>query len=293
MPLAQEELPNALCNLHWPLLYATVWALLWVPPGRAGRLVALGVVAVTVTSDLLALAYLPLLAVRIVTQRDRHSALLAGVLVAGLAGQFGGLLLNQNPRDFAPPRLNPAWALASFGLRPVPQMLLGERLFPDDVKSSAALALTGVAWLIVLALVALARRRWTRPRPVLTLVLFAQAAALYCEAVMAGGVAVPRYAVAPALMVLAGLAALVPPRPDAPLRWAAGPMWALIGLFAVVCAANLRVDNPRARGPSWQEAILDARVECSTLDMRSTVTVPVSSWATGISARLPCGYLRK
>ena len=62
LPLAQDEIPNAVCNLHWPLLYATVWALLWVPARISGRVVAVVVVAATVTSDLLALAFLPLAA---------------------------------------------------------------------------------------------------------------------------------------------------------------------------------------------------------------------------------------
>ena len=291
--LFPAELPNALCNLHWPLLYATLWALLWVPTSRTGRLVALGVVALTVTSDLLALAYLPLAAIRVAARRDRHSTLLASVLVAGLAAQFGGLVLHDNPRDLAPPRLDPVWALVSFVLRPVPQVLVGERLLPGEVKSLAGLALVAAAWIVVLAVATAAWRRWTEPRPVLAVVLFVQAVVLYCEAVMAGGLAVPRYAVAPALMVLAALAALVPPRPDAPLQQTKAPMWALVGLVAVVCAANLRLDNPRALGPSWRTGIQQARIACADLDNRDIVAVPIAPLVNGVTAALPCRYIRK
>ncbi|HET6346724.1 MAG TPA: glucosyltransferase, partial [Myxococcota bacterium] len=31
VPVGQEEIPNSIANLHWPMLYALFWVLLWEP----------------------------------------------------------------------------------------------------------------------------------------------------------------------------------------------------------------------------------------------------------------------
>lgn len=303
LPLAQEEIPNALCNLHWPLLYATVWALLWVPARTGGRVAAVLVVAATVTSDLLALAYLPLLLARLVAdpatpdpaasatgtpaaapRRDRYRLVLALALGGGLALQFGGLVLNDNPRDLGEPKFNPVWALLQFALRPVPQSLVGERWPGTDPDTTGYLLWAGIGWLLVLAVLFVAWRRWTAPNWLLAAVLTAQAAALYAESVMASGLAAPRYAAAPALMVLSALAVLVAP------RRIAVPALALVCVVAVAGLVNLRVDNSRADGPSWAESIAYARTVC-VADPAGTVEVPVAPASTGRVAVLPCRYL--
>jgi hypothetical protein len=302
LPVAQSEVPNALANLHWPLLYATAWALLWVPRRTAGRVVALVIAAMTVTSDLLALAFLPLLAARLLVRRDRHSAAMALVVLAGLTVQFGAYLINDHPRELGPPRFDPAWALASFATRPVPQALLGDRLVSGDPRSTGYVVAVAAAWLMVLGLVILALRGWTRPDWAFTLVMSGLAAILYVQTVMAGGVAVPRYAFAPALMVLAALAGLIAPAtpgspatPDRPtvdkrlLRLA--PMVALLALAAAVAVTNLRLDNPRAAGPSWQESIAGAQATCRTVGPGATVTIRVAPLAAHAYAQLPCDYL--
>jgi hypothetical protein len=290
MPLAQGEVPNVVCNLHFPLLYATIWALLWVPSSRTGRIVCAAVVAATVFSDLLALTYLPLMALRLWVRRDRSSAVLAGVLGTGLAVQVGGLLASASSRQMAPTRLDPAWALVSFGLRPVPDLVLGESAFPQELSSTRYLELAAVAWLVVLGVVFVAWRRWTQPRIVLAVAMTLQAVVLYCGTVMMGGVASPRYAATPALMVLVALAALVYPKPAANPR-SVSPMWALVGLVAVVGAVNLRVDNPRAQGPSWHDGLSQARAVCAAAQAPATADVPVSPSQADHTAVLPCSYL--
>jgi hypothetical protein len=292
---------NALCNLHWPLLYATAWTLLSTPARRAGRVVGFAVVALTVTSDLLAAVFLPLAVARVCLRRDRYGAVLLATLVVGLGVQFGGLVLDHHPRDMGPPRSDPVWALTSFVLRPVPRMLFGSRLLPEPPKSVAYLGLVALAWLLVAGAAVVALRRRTRPGSTLAVVLFAEAAALYGESVMAGGSALARYEYAPGLMVLAAVAALLlpgRPRPGHPAehpagrRWAGAPAVALLALVAVVCAGNLRVDNMRAEGPSWHRSVADARAACAGRPDAATVPTAISPTQRHIAADFPCGYLR-
>lgn len=309
LPLAQDEIPNAVCNLHWPLLYATVWALLWVPARISGRVVAVVVVAATVTSDLLALAFLPLAAARLAARRDRHTVALAVALCGGLAVQFGGLVFNDNPRSLGEPKFDPVWALLQFALRPVPQSLVGQRFTGADPHAAGYLLWAAIGWLLVLAVVLVALRRRSAHQWLVALVLTAQAAALYAESVMASGLAAPRYAAAPALLILSALATLVHPRPRGPLdstpgsdapaaqshagtaEWrTAAPALALVTLVAVTAVVNLRVANPRAEGPSWGESIASARTVCAA-NPNATVEVPVVPASTGRTAALPCHYL--
>jgi hypothetical protein len=291
LPMGQNELPNAVCNLHWPMLYAAFWALLWIPARRAAAVVTVVLVALTVTSDLATVAFLPVAVALLYFRRDRRSVAVFTVLLIGFCLQFAGLLIRHNPRDLGPPRPDPVWALASFMLRPVPLILIGQRALPDDLTSPEYLALVSAAWLLVLGALVVAIRGWTHPDWVLAAVLFAQAAALYCTSVMAGGIAVPRYAAAPGLMVLAGIASLVRPPSNAAI-WRRGVVPALLVLVGVVCAINLRVDNPRAQGPSWRNSIRYARAACNDQPIDATVPVAVSPRVNAVTAELPCGYIR-
>jgi hypothetical protein len=296
-PLAQDELYNALCNVHWPLLYATSWALLWTPRRRVGRIAGFLVVALTVTSDLLAAVFVPLAVARAWWRRDRYSMLLLAVLVGGLGIQLAGLLVRHNPRDMGPPRFDAAWALTSFLLRPVPRILLGSRLLAGDPRAIGYLASVAAAWLLVLAAVVAAFRHRHRAATnaatnrVLAAVLFAEAVALYGESVMAGGFALARYEYVPGLLALAAVTALVDPAGRSGWRTRV-PVAALLVVVTVVGAWNLRTDNVRAEGPAWRQSVRSARAACADPDT-ATVRVPVSPPARRGAAELPCGYLRR
>ncbi|MFD0819106.1 hypothetical protein ACFQ0D_12515, partial [Micromonospora zhanjiangensis] len=267
VPVGMAEVPNSISYLHWPLLYTSLWMFVWVPASRTGRLVATAVVVLTVLSDLLALVFVPLAVARWYVRRDRHSALLAGVLVVGLGLQFGTMALGVNQRGpaFAPPRPDPVWALLEFVLRPVPQAVLGERLVSGRIDAGY-LPVAMLGWLVVAAVVVVALRRLSRPDWPLAAVLAGGALALYVESLIGGGQSIVRYAVAPALMTLAALAALVrPARDDRPGRWKSVPMYALVGLLTVVCAVNLRTHNARADGPPWHTTLAEARAVCAGL----------------------------
>ncbi|HEY8453337.1 MAG: hypothetical protein FWJ70_10510 [Micromonosporaceae bacterium] len=278
-PVAQGDLPNSVANLHWPALYALFWVLLWTPATRAGRVVAVGTTVLTALSDVLVVALLPLAAARLAVRRDRYRALLAAALCGGLAVQAVGLLAGTASRDTV---VDPVRAGTGYVLRAVPSAVVGSRWLGDDPRSVRWLVLAGVAWVLVAGAVLLAVRGVTRPAWRLAAVAAAGSVALYALPVTLSGVATDRYAAAPAMLaVVALLAVLSPGR-------AGWPAAVLVTVLAVVCAANLRVPNARAEGPSWRQEVAVARSVC-TATPTATVGLPVPP--AGWEVRLPCRHL--
>jgi hypothetical protein len=66
----------------------------------------------------------------------------------------------------------------------------------------------------------------------------------------------------------------------------------LVGLLLVVCAVNLRVDNPRAEGPAWSDARAAAVAECRSSGT-ARVAVPIAPAEPPWHAELRCSYLRR
>lgn len=253
-PVAQDEVLNSIANFHWYGLYALFWVFLWTPRGRAGQVVAVAAVLLVASSDILVLAYLPLAVFRL-AGRDRLGRFLAGALALGLAAQVTGLLSGSSERALA---LDPVAAVAGFVLRAVPAPLIGQRWLGDDVDGRWLL-LAAVAWLMAGAVVVVALRRTTRPLWLLAAVAALHSAALYLLPVVLSGAATPRYAVAPAMLVVVTLVALAQPGTGgSPV-----PLYALAALLTVIAAVNLRIDNPRAQGPRWSSELDRARAGCA------------------------------
>ncbi|WP_213456054.1 hypothetical protein [Rhizomonospora bruguierae] len=288
VPLAQDELPNSIANLHWYGLYALFWMLVWTPRGRAGRVLAGAVVLAVAASDILTLVFVPLALARVLRRtpqgrRDRYGSTLAGLLGAGLALQVAGLASGSSSRQLTP---DPVLAASGFVLRAVPGALIGERWLGTGVDARW-LALAGLAWLLVAGAVLAAVLRLTRPHGVLAAVAGLHAAALYALPVLLSGTATFRYAAAPAMLVVTALAALL--RPGTGTRGRL-PLYALAALLALVCAVNLRVDNPRAHGPRWSTELDRARVACANGAERVALPIPPAgedAWR----ANLPCDYV--
>lgn len=293
-PLAQDDVPNSVANLHWPALYALFWVLLWTPARWPGRVAAAATVAVVATSDILVVALLPLAIARIAVRRDRYGAVLAAVLTSGVALQLLALFTGASSRETD---LDPVRAGVGYLLRAVPGTLIGPRWLGGDHTSARWLVLAAVAWLIVVAAVLVALRHRARPQWTLAAVAAAHSVVLYVLPVLLSGVATERYALAPAMLLVVALLALLPPgsagagggqgfrRP-----WVAGAL--LVTLLAVVCAANLRLPNARAEGPSWGGELDRARVACAETDVaRTTLRLPPrnAEW----HADLPCAYLAR
>lgn len=123
-PLAQQDVPNSIANLHWPALYALFWVLLWTPVAWPGRVVAVATTALVATSDILVLALLPLALLRVAVRRDRHSTVLAAMFAGGVALQLLGLVIGTSTRETD---LNPVQAGIGYLHRAVPGALVGSR----------------------------------------------------------------------------------------------------------------------------------------------------------------------
>ena len=284
VPLAQGDVLNSIANFHWYGLYALFWMLVWTPSRPAGRAVAVAVVFLVAASDIITVVFVPLAlwrALRRSPGRDRHGIALAAGLGAGLLVQFAGLLGGSSERELAP---DPVLAVTGFLLRAVPAPLIGERWLGDSVDTRWV-ALAALAWLVVAAALLVAYTRRTRPAWTLAIVAGLHAAALYMVPVLLAGTATPRYAVAPAMLVVTALVALLQP------AGSRVPLYALTVLLALVAAVNFRVHNTRADGPQWSDELDRARTACAA---GGQVIVPITPrddtppW----QVEVPCDYIR-
>ena len=280
VPVAQSDVLNSVANLHWYGLYALFWILLWRPASAAAKTVAVLLVALVATSDILVLTFLPLAVCEAWRGRQRHAVVLAGVLGAGVAAQLLGLATGASERPLDP---DPVRAVTGVVLSAVPAPLIGERWLGTEVDAHW-IALAGLAWLLVAAAVVVALARLTWPDWRLALLAAGHAAALYALPVLLSGVATPRYTVAPALLVVTALVALLQPARSRV------PVYALTVLLALVWAVNLRVNNSRADGPRWSDELPAARQRCTA---ESVTTVPISPAEEHWTADLSCRYLTR
>jgi hypothetical protein len=124
-------------------------------------------------------------------------------------------------------------------------------------------ALIALAWLVVLAVVVCAVLKVTNPHWPLAIAAASASLIIFAGEVTNVGGVHPRYVIAPALLMITALAALVRPH-DSPQRHdSARPAIALITLLVVVAVANFRVDNGRTISQPWNETVRDARSACS------------------------------
>jgi hypothetical protein len=298
MPLA-NEVPDSIANLHWIGLYAVFWVLLWTPRGTAGRIVGAAVIVLVAGSDILVLAYLPLALLRATrrlpdSRRDRYGMLLTGLLSAGLAVQIAGLLAGSSSRPLSP---SPVPVVTGVLLRVVPSALIGEVWLGPNPHHVRWLALTAVAWLLLAVVAVVVWRRRTRPVWPLALIAAVHCVGLYALPVVLEGLAIPRYAAAPVMLLVTALVAVLQPAPAAAhaRRPAVKPLYVLTALLVVIWAVNLRVpENPRGDGPRWSDELSRARAACAaTPGGTVTLAIPprgeVPPWHTD----LPCRYVRR
>jgi hypothetical protein len=290
-PLAQDDALNSIANLHWYGFYAMFWVLIWTPRSPAGRVAAAVLVGLVAASDILVLAFVPLALVRALRRRpdgsrDRHGIVLAALLGSGLALQIAGLLFGSSSRQLS---LNPVRALIGYAVRVVPAPLVGQRWLGTGEVGTRWLVLAALAWLVLLGAVLVARRGPVRPGWPLAVTAVLHSLALYVLPVLLSGVATPRYALAPAMLLVTALVAAL--QPAGALASAKVPLYAFVALLAVVCAVNLRIDNSRAHGPRWSTEFDRARQSCTT---GATAEVPIppvddNHWRV----RLPCRYVQR
>jgi hypothetical protein len=289
-PLAQDDALNSIANLHWYGLYALFWMLIWSPGSRGGRVVSAVVVALVAASDILVLAFIPLALARALRRtpdgrRDRHGIVLAALLGLGLVAQFAGLIFGSSSRALSP---NPIRAMIGYVLRVAPAPVVGQRWLGTGEVHTRWLVLAGVAWLVLATVAVLAWRGPVRPGWALAVTALLHSVALYVLPVLLSGVATTRYALAPVMLLVTALVALLQPAEGArPV-----PLYALVTVLAVIAAVNLRLDNTRAGGPRWGSELDRARVACGSASGSVEIPIPPVD-AEHWSARLPCRYIAR
>ncbi|WP_203913362.1 hypothetical protein [Rhizocola hellebori] len=277
-----SEIYNRPATIQFFLVYAMFWFVLWVPGGRAGRIVQVAAIGMSAISTFLVVILIPLAVVRLWVRRDRLSLMMAGLLTSGLVIQMAGLYFGLTDRNFASPRQDPFWALQSFVLWAMPHSMLGWNqawMLSEHPVSLDHVLRAVVAWLIVLAAVAVAFYRLTRPRWLLAAVAFAHAVALACMTIMANGMITQRYLLPVEMLIFTALAALLIPasRPMADRRafaLAHAPLAVLTCFLLLVSAVNYRHnDTYRHKGPLWTQQVKLGAESCSEWSARREVTL--------------------
>jgi hypothetical protein len=299
VPVGQDELPNSIANLHWPMLYALFWVLI------ARRLsTSLAVVSVLLISlsDLLVLVFAPLALWLWWRRRSPYSLAVGIALAIGLTAQAAAVLFGQSDRQLHPEPVK--WA-PWYIIRAVPESVLGQRWFPADVNVRWLL-LAAIAWLVVLAVALYAFR--TRSRSTgwrLAALAGVYSVAVYALPVALSGQATPRYAAASAMLLVAAAAAIfLAPASDgtapasrekrdaaptvsrpglstSPIAIGTWAGVALVAFCAAVWAVNLRVPNERGNGPLWSDQLAKS---CAANAAGADVPITPPGW----TVHAPC-----
>jgi hypothetical protein len=268
--VANGEAVNNNATLQFPMLYALFWILLAVPRTRLGRVgapVAAGLIALTST---LAVVFIPLALLRAAVRRDRSGIAIAAALVGAIGIQLVALAAGKADRgDIGGTRLDLTWIGRSVFERLLPQSFFGERWIAHPIT-----AVPDHPWLIAAALVPLvaagsvALLRLRRPPadgpsvPLAALALL-HAAGLYSAELIVLGRVPNRYLVAPSMLIVVAIVALL--RPPAGARLAGWAPLAVVGaLLAVTSIANYRVvhQTRTPSTPSWSAQVDAGRVAC-------------------------------
>jgi hypothetical protein len=336
VPLGYTQANNDLATVQFVALYGIFWLLLWRPATRAGQLAAPVIMLCSTLSSILPLLLAPLVAARLIADRSKVSIAIAVCWAAGLVTQWSVQLRGMSNRQVSG-WTNPLWVLGNYATRVVPRALFGERALggsgtdgdghplPLVIPNMAVhTALTWGAWAIVAAVIIIALVRLTAPDwPLAVTALLFSVLLFVGEIVNNLPVVQPRYVIAPALLVYAGIVAMLRPRgvadaagpPDAPDGEAATPdgqaatgdtraripvlrprsaalAWCPVVVFtlvlAVTCGFNYRVTNARSESPAWTSIVAAATEKCMKPGMADYYYHHHGWW----QFKIPCGRVR-
>ena len=288
IPLAYTQANNDLVTVQFCALYGSFWIFLWIPKTLAARVgTCVIMVGVTLTS-ILPMLLAPLVVARLIANRSKHTIALAACWAAGLTLQWTVPLSGtseQRTGSFA----DPLWVIRQYVARAVPRAIFGEKALggsgvnadglprPLVISSMAAHeALIAGAWVIVAVAIVVGLTRITAPHWPLAITAFLFSLLLFLgELTINVPVVQPRYVIAPALLLYAGLVAVLRPRgpadPGRP-RWRPVVTWCPVAVFtlllAVVISFNYRVTNNRTNGGAWSATLATAQRMCGTPEGR-------------------------
>jgi hypothetical protein len=295
IPFGESEVGNNVVDTQWYLTYSLFWMFLWNPRSRVRQALAAAVIFSAVGSDPLALAFLPLLALRLWSRPLRESAWQLGAVAAGVAFQGIGLL--RGALGTRPPMYdyNVPFALRGYVRYVTGTTLASSReLAHVGLRGTFAAEVTGLLAVLVVACAALllVNRAANRTFAAICAVL---SVGFYCLVTMQGGAYTDRYAVVPLLLLITALAVLSSPaEPHRDSQRVAMrtylPLAALCVLVGANVAANYRGGSePRATAPSWSSQVTAGRAACrvpGTREARLQIA-PGGGWHVTV----PCSRL--
>ncbi|GAA4473330.1 hypothetical protein [Phytohabitans houttuyneae] len=300
------EIVDNVATLQFPALYALFWVLLAVQVRRAGKVAAPVFALVVALSTTLALTLLPLAVARAVLRRDRAGVLMAVAIALGVGVQLYTYLTGGAEREIVGvvPNYDPLWNIQQFVELQVPVTFLGEAwIRAKIVHTNEHRALILLAWAILLAAVALAVWRRTRPAWVLAAAASVHAVGIFALQIALRGAVPGRYLLPSLLLLVTATVALLRPS-----SWTSGPSWrgpegfgnvpivALATLLTVVAFANYRHDHQwrTTSVPSWSKQVTANTAVCKADPDLKAVTFrsgPASKRMWGAFA-VPCSRLR-
>ena len=295
---ALETLDNA-ANLHWYLIFAAFWVLLWRPSSRTERVVGCAVLVCAAMSDPLTAVLAPLALARWVALPNRGDRTFSITYAAALAVQLCfAVAAKANPLHVAPGVMSVAKV---YGLRVATASIVGDqitnRLF---VTLGWALAWVGAA--AVVAIVVFGLRRWNARWAVVALAVLSSSAVFlipmslrwepslvsvrYADALGGGS----RYTVVPVLLLISAFLVIAD---QAGQRWRNAPVAVVIAMGLVFTwGPGFLVHNERSLGPKWRTALFQARPKCTsdrgTVNVAIPPLVPKGVWKVPV----PCKRLR-
>jgi hypothetical protein len=300
------EIVDNVATLQFPALYALFWVLLAVQAHRLGKITAPVFALAVALSTTLALTLLPLALARAAVRRDRTGILLAVALVLGVGVQLWTYVSGAAEREIigVKPNYDPLWNLEQFAEIQVPVTYLGEAWIRGEfVYTIEHNALILLAWAILLASVALAVWRRTRPAWLLAVVAAVHAVGLFAVQVALRGGVPGRYLLPSLLLLITTTVALLRPR-----SWTGGTSWrgpdgfgtvpivVLATVLTVVAIGNYRHDHVwrTTDVPSWTRQATANTAVCKADPALAEVTFrsgPESKRAWG-TFTVPCNRLR-
>jgi hypothetical protein len=298
VPVPGPELLANTTNLHFYLLFACFWALVW----QSETAVAVGsratVVVATALSDPLSALFLPLAIVAPIARRSIRALVVSGALLATLVVQFAFIWGGARPERNWGFRLG---ALSDiFSLRVAGGLLVGDR-FLGEAWADLGRTFAYGALLLVISVIAVLMLRSDPRTAAFALMSLSYAGLFFCVQLAGRGtggmdpdlhgarLTGARYILLPFLLMTTVILALVDRAHGH--RSSSGWVWvrraALLWLVALL-AVNYSVTSDRSRGPRWDRELTDARTMCATTDRRSARVLVAPSPPRVWFATIPC-----
>jgi hypothetical protein len=299
VPIPGHELLANTTNLHFYLLFACFWALVW----QAETAVALGargvVVVATALSDPISALFLPLAIVAPAYRRSGRALAVSGLFLAGLVIQFAVIADSARPERNWPFRFGALPDVFSF--RVTGGLLVGDR-FLGDAWAAGGRGFAYGALLIVAVVITVLLVRSDRRTIAFALIALGYAGLFFCVQLVGRGTGgidpevhgtrldAARYVLLPFLLLTASIVALVDrgyARRHASRGWVWARRAALLWLVALV-AVNYSVTGDRSRGPRWDRELGAARNVCATQGVRNVRVLVAPSPPYVWYASVPC-----